>query len=120
MTDVDDYYTVLGIDRYASGEEIHRAYFALARQYHPDVNPDDPDSTMKFIKLQAAFQVLNDPAMPSGTAPETPMPRCVLPKAPPCETHRLHAAGSSFSCRRDVGGVIHVPPSGCLVPQYRC
>jgi curved DNA-binding protein CbpA len=61
MTDADDYYTVLGIQRDATEEAIHQAYFALARQYHPDVNPEDPESAKKFIKLQAAFEVLTDP-----------------------------------------------------------
>src|SRR5271157_3322614 len=62
MTDADDYYTLLGIQRNATEEEIHHAYFALARQYHPDVNPEDAQSAKKFIKVQAAFDVLNDPA----------------------------------------------------------
>jgi len=56
----DDYYATLGVGRTASDEEIQKAYRKLARQYHPDLNPDDAKAKQKFQEVQNAFEVLND------------------------------------------------------------
>ena len=56
-----DYYEVLGVSRSASADEIKRAYRRLAKQYHPDRNPDDPSAEAKFKEVQAAHDVLKDP-----------------------------------------------------------
>ncbi len=56
----EDYYSVLGISKGASKEEIQKAYRNLARKLHPDVNPDDPGAKKKFQKLQEAFDVLGN------------------------------------------------------------
>jgi len=58
----DDYYQTLGVPRTASGEDIRKAYRDLARKYHPDLHPDDDAAKEKFKKVQAAFDVLNDPS----------------------------------------------------------
>ncbi|NLJ25096.1 MAG: molecular chaperone DnaJ [Firmicutes bacterium] len=55
-----DYYEVLGVDRNASEDEIKKAYRRLARQYHPDVNQDDPDAEEKFKEASEAYRVLGD------------------------------------------------------------
>ncbi|MDW8050909.1 MAG: molecular chaperone DnaJ [Armatimonadota bacterium] len=56
-----DYYEVLGVPRNASQEEIKAAFRKLARQYHPDVNKDDPEAEEKFKLINEAYQVLSDP-----------------------------------------------------------
>ncbi len=57
----EDYYKTLEIERNASQDEIQKAYRALARKYHPDMNPDDKTAKTKFQQVQAAYDVLNDP-----------------------------------------------------------
>ena len=56
-----DYYGILGVARNASADDIKRAYRKLAREYHPDVNPD-PEAQEKFKEINAAYEVLSDPA----------------------------------------------------------
>lgn len=54
-----DYYEILGVDRNATKQEIRKAYRALARKYHPDVNKAD-DAKEKFIEIKEAYEVLSD------------------------------------------------------------
>jgi molecular chaperone DnaJ len=56
-----DLYKVLGVDRKATPDEIKKAYRKLARQYHPDRNPDDASAEERFKKISAAYDVLGDP-----------------------------------------------------------
>jgi curved DNA-binding protein len=53
-------YSVLGVDRKATADEIRRAYRKLARKYHPDVNPGDEKAEDMFKKVSAAYEVLSD------------------------------------------------------------
>lgn len=59
--DYIDYYHTLGVERTASQADIKRAYRRLARQYHPDLHPDDPEAQAKFQQLNEANEVLGDP-----------------------------------------------------------
>ncbi len=56
-----DYYKTLGVDKKASAEEIKKAYRKLARQYHPDRNPDDKQAEARFKEISQAYDVLGDP-----------------------------------------------------------
>ena len=60
MADKIDYYDILGITRDADAQEIKRAYRKLARDLHPDVNPD-PKVEDQFKMVTAAYEVLSDP-----------------------------------------------------------
>src|SRR2546428_1468174 len=55
-----DYYTVLGVNRDASEEDIKKAYRKLAMKHHPDRNPDDKTSEEKFKEAKAAYEILSD------------------------------------------------------------
>ncbi len=56
-----DYYEVLGINRNASAEEVRKAYRALAKQYHPDMNTDNKEAAAeKFKEVSEAYSVLSD------------------------------------------------------------
>jgi molecular chaperone DnaJ len=56
-----DPYSVLGVDRKASAEEIKKAYRKLARRYHPDRNSGDKQAEERFKEVSAAYDVLGDP-----------------------------------------------------------
>ena len=55
-----DHYEILGVSRDADGDDIKKAYRKLARQLHPDVNPD-PETQEKFKDVTRAYEVLSDP-----------------------------------------------------------
>ncbi len=56
-----DYYEVLGVDKSADEAAIKKAYRALAKKYHPDMNPGDAEAEKKFKEASEAYAVLSDP-----------------------------------------------------------
>jgi molecular chaperone DnaJ len=56
-----DPYELLGVLREASGDDIRQAYRKLARQHHPDANPDAPEAEERFKEIQHAYEVLSNP-----------------------------------------------------------
>lgn len=84
-----DLYGVLGVPGTASEAEIRRAFRALAKRYHPDLNPGNPDATRRFVEVGDAAETLLDPgrrasydesltpgapAGPPDAAPKPPQP----------------------------------------------
>lgn len=54
------YYEVLGVARNAAAKDVKKAYYQLAKKYHPDTNKNDPDAQKKFQEVSEAYEVLSD------------------------------------------------------------
>ena len=57
-----DHYAALGLDRRCTDAQIRAAYRLLAKQHHPDVNPDSSDALTRIQALNAAYEILSEPA----------------------------------------------------------
>ena len=56
-----DYYKILGVDKNIPQKELRAAYRKRAKQFHPDLHPNDPKAKAKFQALNEAYDVLSDP-----------------------------------------------------------
>ena len=56
-----DYYKILGVKKDIPQKDIRRAYVKRAKQFHPDLHPDDPKAKAKFQALNEAYEVLSKP-----------------------------------------------------------
>ena len=56
-----DYYKILGVDKNIPQKDVKRAYLKRAKQFHPDLHPDDPKAKAKFQALTEAYDVIGDP-----------------------------------------------------------
>ena len=69
-----DFYELLGVGRDATEDDLKKAFRKLARQYHPDANPDDAEAETRFKEIALAYETLSDPQKRAhydrfGTAP---------------------------------------------------
>jgi len=56
-----DYYQTLGVDQTVTQQQLKKKYRELAKKYHPDTNPDNPEAEATFKKITEAYNVLSDP-----------------------------------------------------------
>ena len=56
-----DYYKILGVDKTIPQKDVKKAYLKRAKQFHPDLHPNDPKAKAKFQALNEAYEVINDP-----------------------------------------------------------
>ena len=56
-----DYYKILGVDRNIPQDQVREAYRKRAKQFHPDLHPNDPKAKAKFQALNEAYDVISDP-----------------------------------------------------------
>ncbi len=96
-----DYYKTLGVSRSASEKEIKQAFRKLAKKYHPDANPDNPNAEARFKEINEAYEVLGDKEKREtydrfGTA--NPQ------QVPPWGANAAGGAGSPFTYTTTNGG----------------
>ena len=56
-----DYYKILGVQKDIPQKDVKKAYIKRAKQFHPDLHPDDPKAKAKFQALNEAYDVIGDP-----------------------------------------------------------
>lgn len=57
-----NFYSILGVSETATMDEIKKAYRKLAKKYHPDINPNNPEADRKFKQIGEAYEILGDSA----------------------------------------------------------
>jgi DnaJ-class molecular chaperone len=113
-----DYYDILGVKRSASQDEIKRAHRKLVRQYHPDVNRNNPQAAEKFKEVQEAYDVLSDDAKRKtydqfGHEGPRPFPGAGAGGGDPFEAFRRAQGGGARTYTWQGGG-----PGGATVEDF--
>ena len=101
MEATQDYYSVLGIKRGASQEEIKRAYRKAVFRYHPDRNPGDDEAAGKFKQVLDAYEVLSDQSRRANYDQVT------RPAEGESQTEREHAQEESAKFNSDAANGFH-------------
>ena len=117
MQQVRNYYQILGVPREATGEEIKKTFRRLARQYHPDVNPNNKAAEEKFKDINEAYDVLSDDAKradydaqlfgrgkrkPTSRFSNPPKPTTPKPSTPPRQSAQYWQDYSQTNTKRTV------------------
>jgi tetratricopeptide (TPR) repeat protein len=79
MREHPDYYSLLHVSKQATQGEIKKSFRRLARQFHPDLNPNNSSAERRFKQICAAYQVLNDPAQRSQYDQESALKEATKP-----------------------------------------
>ena len=85
---VPNHYATLGLDRRCSLAQIRAAYRLLAKQHHPDVNPDSPVASARTQELNAAHEILSDPGLRAAYDRELDAPKTSSASARPAKIQR--------------------------------
>lgn len=83
-----NHYATLGLDRRCSPAQIRAAYRLLAKQHHPDVNPDSPAASARTQELNAAHEILSDPDLRAAYDRELDAPKKSSASARPAKVQR--------------------------------
>jgi curved DNA-binding protein CbpA len=111
-----DYYSILGIKRSATPEEIKRAYRKAVFRYHPDRNPDDNEAAGKFKQVLDAYEVL------SNSARRANYDQVARPAEPESKTEEESSQEESTQSRSEPGNGFHFTQDfkGKIEPEPKC
>ena len=76
-----DYYKILGVEKDIPQKDVKKAYLKRAKQFHPDLHPDDPKAKAKFQALNEAYDVIGDPEKRHTTSMASSGARLMLSRA---------------------------------------
>ncbi len=89
-----DYYKILNVPHQADESQIKQAYRKLAKRYHPDLNPDNPEAEARFKDIVEAYETLGDPAKRR---------KCKYDTSVCYDGDRAQSTKSRTQCRRRAG-----------------
>ena len=107
-----DHYATLGVPRSASQDEIQRAYRALARRHHPDLDPE-PGADERFRAISEAYRVLSDPERRRRGLHDRIGDAIVVDVRPMAPEEAIASAAISTSASGITTAWFFAPPSAC-------